>query len=96
LDAAWSAYNGGYRPTLGFGARRTAGAPRVCLRWKANAPATGRTIARDCELVGDTEPGKFSNQTRYVDVVRNYYAYFFGLAPLTGPTPPPTSPAPTG
>jgi soluble lytic murein transglycosylase-like protein len=97
LDAAWSAYNGGYRPSLGFGARRTASSPRVCLRWKVTAPATGRTVARDCEVVGDTEAGKFSNQSRYVDAVRNYYAYFFGPGPLAaGQTPPPLSPAPTG
>lgn len=89
LDAAFSAYNGGYRPALGFGQRRTATTPRVCLRWRASAPVTGRTITRDCELVGDTEPGKFSNQSRYVDLVRNYYAYFFGAAPLAaGQTPP--------
>jgi hypothetical protein len=89
LDAAWSAYNGGYRPSLGFGVRRTAATPRVCLRWRSGAPSTGRTIARDCELLGDTEPGKFSNQSRYVDVVRNYYAYFFAPGPLAAGQSPP-------
>lgn len=95
LDAAFSAYNGGYRPSLGFGARRTASTPRVCLRWKPTAPTTGRTIDRDCDLVGDLGPGMFSNQSRYVDVVRNYYAYFFGPGPLAAGQTPPPSPAHT-
>ena len=95
LDAAFSAYNGGYRPSLGFGARRTTATPRVCLRWRSGAPSTGRTIARDCELLGDTEAGKFSNQTRYVDLARNYYAYFFGAAPLAAGQTPPSPPGHT-
>lgn len=95
LDAAASAYNGGFRPHLGFGGRRTATTPRVCLRWKATAPATGRTIDRDCELVGSTTPGTFSNQG-YVDKVRNYDAYFFASAPGQPGPARGTGPAPTG
>lgn len=80
LQAAWSAYNGGYRPELGFGARRTADTPVVCLVWKPTAPRQGRTVARDCQVVGSTTPGEFSNQS-YVTAVSNYYTYFFGIAP---------------
>lgn len=76
LDATASAYNGGYRPTLGFGARRTATTPQVCLQWKATAPATGRVISRDCQVVGSTTVGQFSNQS-YVDKVADYRNYFF-------------------
>jgi Transglycosylase SLT domain len=80
IQAAWSAYNGGYRPSLGFGARRTASTPVVCLVWKPTAPRTGRTIAQDCQVVGSTTPGEFSNQP-YVNAVSNYYTYFFGSGP---------------
>lgn len=79
-DAAASAYNGGYRPTLGFGARRTATTPAVCLQWKPTAPATGRTVAADCQVPGSTVVGQFSNQG-YVDRVANYRDYFF-VSPL--------------
>lgn len=80
LSAAFSAYNGGYRPELGFGAVRTADTPTVCLQWKPTAPRTGRSVARDCQVIGSTTPGTFSNQ-RYVDLATNYYAYFFGSGP---------------
>jgi hypothetical protein len=80
LDAAFSAYNGGYRPDLGFGAKRTADTPRVCIVWKVDAPKTGRILARDCAVVGSTTPGTFSNQT-YVSTTRDYYNYFFGMSP---------------
>jgi Transglycosylase SLT domain len=76
VDATISAYNGGYRPSLGFGARRTPVTPRVCLRWKTGAPVEGRTIDRHCEVVGSTKVGEFSNQS-YVTRVRNYLDYFF-------------------
>lgn len=95
LDGAFSAYNGDYRPRLGFGVRRTTATPRVCLRWKAAAPKTGRIINRDCEVVGSTVPGTFSNQS-YVDRARNYYAYFFGPGPLPAGGPKPPNAAPTG
>lgn len=99
LRAAASAYNGGYRPALGFGGLRTASTPVVCLQWKASAPPTGRTIAQDCAVTGDTTPGHFSNQ-RYVDRWQAAYDYFFhsaaGNPPLTPPKmPPPTPPSPT-
>lgn len=84
VDAAISAYNGGYRPTLGFGARRTANTPAVCLRWKKTAPKTGRTIAADCEVQGSTKPGEFSNQD-YVSRVKRILDYFFGVTPPTKP-----------
>lgn len=81
---AMSAYNGGYRPDLGFGRPRTATTPRVCLQWKSTAPASGRTIDRDCEVLGSTTPGTYSNQ-RYVDKVKNYTDYFFRTPPVAGP-----------
>lgn len=97
LDAAFSAYNGGYRPHLGFGGKRTTSTPRVCLQWKPTAPSTGRTIDRDCALVGSTKPGTYSNQ-RYVDKCRNYLDYFFVSSPgqrsPAGQSPP--SGEPTG
>jgi soluble lytic murein transglycosylase-like protein len=80
VDAAISAYNGGYRPELGFGALRTSKTPTVCLQWKPTAPKTGRTIARDCARIGTTMVGKFSNQ-QYVDRVKNYLDYFFVWVP---------------
>lgn len=80
MDATISAYNGGFRPNLGFGARRTTATPMVCLRWKSTAPTDGRTIARDCEVVGSTKVGEFSNQT-YVTRVKNYLDYFFASTP---------------
>jgi len=86
IDAAISAYNGGYRPNLGFGGRRTASTPRVCLRWKPTAPTQGKTIARDCEVVGSTKVGEFSNQD-YVTRVRSYLDYFFAN-PLPGAADP--------
>lgn len=78
--AAVSAYNGGYRPALGFGALRTSATPVVCLQWKATAPATGRTVAADCAVQGDTTPGHFSNQ-HYVDRWQQAFDYFFRRAP---------------
>lgn len=86
LDAAFSAYNGGYRPELGFGKRRTPATPVVCIQWKPNAPATGRTIAEHCEVTGSTKIGEFSNQ-KYVDKAHYNYAYFFASAPAAGPAP---------
>lgn len=80
---AISAYNGGYRPSLGFGRPRTATTPRVCLQWRATAPATGRTIDRDCEVLGSTTPGTYSNQP-YVNKVKSYTDYFFRNPPVAG------------
>lgn len=97
LEAAFSAYNGGFRPALGFGARRMANTPRVCLQWKATAPTDpkARNIDRDCNMVGSTAAGTFSNQ-RYVTVARSYYDYFFGLLPGATTRPATGNPAPTG
>lgn len=80
---ATSAYNGGWRPELGFGRPRTANTPRVCLAWKSTAPVTGKTIDRDCLIVGSTTPGTYSNQS-YVDKVRSYADYFFVIRPQPG------------
>lgn len=91
-DGAISAYNGGYRPELGFGAKRTAVSPRVCLQWKATAPSTGRIIDRDCAVVGSTVAGTFSNQS-YVDKVKSYTEYFFRNPPAVG-TGQPSQPEP--
>jgi len=90
IDATISAYNGGYRPALGFGARRTASTPRVCLRWKPTAPTQGRTVERDCDLIGSTKVGEFSNQS-YVTRVRSYLDYFFVTQPPA--TAAPSSPS---
>jgi soluble lytic murein transglycosylase-like protein len=86
LDAAASAYNGGYRPDLGFGALRTVDTPAVCLVWKSTAPTAGRTLANDCQVIGSTTPGTFSNQ-RYVDRVKDYRDYFFVAPPLRAAAP---------
>lgn len=96
IDAAFSAYNGGFRPSLGFGARRGGGTPRVCLQWKPTAPRdpAARSIDRDCAVVGSTTPGSFSNQ-RYVTLAHNYYDYFF-VPPPGKASPARESPAPTG
>lgn len=84
LDAAFSAYNGGYRPELGFGARRTASTPPVCLVWRNTAPKTGRILSRDCAVLGSQKVGEFSNQS-YVTAAHDYYNYFFGTLPGKGP-----------
>lgn len=87
VDAAISAYNGGYRPELGFGAVRTTTTPAVCLQWKPNARPKGqRTLAQDCAKLGTTTVGKFSNQ-QYVDRAKNYLDYFFEWQP-PGPAAP--------
>ncbi len=87
VEAAISAYNGGYRPHLGFGRRRTAATPRVCIRWKPTAPQVGRTIARDCAEIGSSVIGEFSNH-KYVTRVKSYLDYFFV-------NPPPGAAAPS-
>lgn len=76
LEAAASAYNGGYRPSLGFGARATKPVT-VCLAWKASAPTTGRIISRDCAQSFTAQPGQFGNQP-YVDKVMGLYDSFGG------------------
>lgn len=73
-DGAVSAYNGGYRPEIGFGELATR-AVRVCLAWKATAPATGRSLDRDCAKIITTTPGQYANQD-YVNRVARYYEYF--------------------
>ena len=74
--SAISAYNGGWRPSLGFGARATKPL-RVCLAWKATAPrdAKLRVLARDCAKVQNVAPGEFANQP-HVDAVMANVQYF--------------------
>jgi hypothetical protein len=64
---AVSAYNGGWRPELGFGTVLTT-PKRICLSWKDGAPATGRSIDLYCERAFDAKAGQFGNQP-YVDAV---------------------------
>lgn len=82
LPSAISAYNGGFRPELGFGAV----APKrvvVCLR---------RDNAGKCIESRTVEQGQYANQS-YVNTVLNNIAYFEsqGQLPVTvvgGPSPP--------
>lgn len=74
--SAISAYNGGWRPSLGFGARATKPL-RVCLAWKATAPrdAKLRVLTRDCAKIQNVAPGEFANQP-HVDAVMANVQYF--------------------
>lgn len=64
---AASAYNGGWRPELGFGT--VLAAPKVlCLAWKATAPKTGRSIERDCAKAYHAQAGEFGNQPYVTEV----------------------------
>lgn len=73
-DGAVSAYNGGWRPSLGFGVPATT-PHRICLRRNA---ATG-----ECERWHDVPVGEYANQ-EYVDRVRAYEQYF-RTGELSGP-----------
>lgn len=93
---AISAYNGGMRPSLGFGKRATTPG-RVCLRW--NPVLTGQ-----CDAWHSYKAGEYANQA-HVDRAMGNIAYFGGrvLAPagVGPPTPfpvpflPVSAPAPT-
>lgn len=74
--SAISAYNGGWRPSLGFGARATRPL-RVCLAWKATAPrdAKLRVLTRDCAKIQNVAPGEFANQP-HVNAVMANVQYF--------------------
>ena len=63
-----SAYNGGYRPSLGFGARVTK-PTTVCLR---RDPVT-----KNCTRTFTAQPGEFGNQ-EHVDRFRAAWQYFGG------------------
>lgn len=80
--AAVSAYNGGYRPDIGFG-RRATRPLRICLR---------RNAAGACTLLRDVPVGEFANQP-YVDAVLEYWDAYRGLE--AAPVPPPAA-APRG
>ncbi len=88
--SAISAYNGGWRPSLGFGAQATRPL-RVCLAWKATAPRDPklRVLTRDCAKVQNVAPGQFANQP-HVDAVLSNVAYFEQQA-AQPPTPPATA-----
>lgn len=83
---AVSAYNGGYRPELGFG-RRATRVVTVCL---ARDQATGK-----CLRTRSVPIGEFANQP-YVDDVFKYWEHYKALetAPVT-PAPRPAA-APSG
>jgi hypothetical protein len=74
--SAISAYNGGWRPSLGFGVRATR-ALRVCLAWKQTAPRDPklRVLSRDCAKVQNVAAGEFANQP-HVDAVMANVRYF--------------------
>jgi hypothetical protein len=63
VERAVSAYNAG----LG-NAKRVTATTRFCLAWKATAPKTGRTLARDCAKIYTAQPGEFGNQP-YVNTI---------------------------
>lgn len=64
---AISAYNGGFRPNLGFGSVAYAPA-RVCLKWS-------QTVSGKCEQWHDVAAGEYANQA-YVDSVLRNIDYF--------------------
>lgn len=83
---AVSAYNGGWRPELGFGTVLTRPLT-LCLAWKATAPTTGRSIDRDCAKKYDAKIGEFGNQPYVTDVaqfVNQVSQEWAGLAPAGG------------
>ena len=65
LPSAISAYNGGYRPELGFGAPATK-TLTICL---------ARDPQGNCQQWHQVNPGEFANQA-YVDAVLSNLAYF--------------------
>lgn len=81
VASAASAYNGGFRPSLGFGSPATAPVT-VCL---------ARDTAGKCTRTFTAQPGQYGNQP-YVDTVLRFTAQYGGadLAPpvitLTAPT----------
>lgn len=81
LAAIASAYNGGYRPDLGFGAKLKKDI-RLCL---------AKDTSGNCTRWFDAKVGQFGNQP-HVDAVMNNYAYFFRTAPpvstINTPQPP--------
>lgn len=83
IEAGVSAYNGGYNPTVGFGARVTAPV-RVCLR---------RDTKGNCIEYRNVPVGEYANQSYVNDVLYNY-AYYEKKAGASPPaviasTPPP-------
>lgn len=77
LEGAASAYNGGWRPDIGFGARATR-ALTICLQ---------RDTAGKCVKSRAVKIGEFGNQP-YVDAVMANYQYFQGVYGDSGGTAP--------
>lgn len=65
-EDAISAYNGGFRPNIGFGRKATRVIRGICLE---------RNKAGDCVKRATVAIGEYSNQD-YVDRVRQHMAYF--------------------
>lgn len=82
-ERAASAYNGGNRPSLGFGTKLTRDL-LLCLAWKPGAPpaGSGRTIERDCAQPYSARAGEFGNQP-YVNKVMGYRRQYAGPLTLT-------------
>lgn len=81
-EAVASAYNGGYRPSIGMGARATRQIT-VCL---------ARDPEGNCTRTFTAQPGEFGNQP-YVDAIDANLDYFNGngVAGAGGPPVPPLS-----
>lgn len=73
IEEAVSAYNGGFRPELGFGSRATKPVT-VCLERNADG---------SCKRTRNVQPGEFGNQA-YVDRVMKLYESFLESPPGTG------------
>lgn len=84
IAAAASAYNGGFRPDIGFGAPATRSVT-VCLRRDSNG---------QCVQTRTVPPGEYANQD-YVNRVLNNVGYFESVSNVV-PTVIPASPPLTG
>jgi Transglycosylase SLT domain len=76
VASAISAYNGGWRPDIGFGAPATR-ALRICLR---------KDTSGNCVEWRNVPVGEYSNQP-YVNKVLGFYNYFRTKTPATLPAP---------
>jgi soluble lytic murein transglycosylase-like protein len=76
VPSAVSAYNGGVRPALGFGAPSRI-AQTICLARDANGK---------CLQSVSVQPGQFANQS-YVNNVMANLTYFKAVGPVAPPTP---------
>lgn len=85
VAAAVSAYNGGFRPALGFGATVT----------KTTTVALARDAKGNPTVTFTAQPGQYGNQD-YVDRVLANQTYFLQVAATGTPDTPPTPSAPGG